>query len=87
MCTCTLRHYRKHTLRNHNGYFICLPSLSFNFFFPPLKTELILYKYAGSDGGANVLGTVLGHGLLWNPQASELLCVLSIPGGSEGIPD
>lgn len=62
-------------------------SLRYLSIFPPLKTKLILYKYAGSDGGANVLGTVLGHGLLWNPQASELLCVLSIPGDSEGIPD
>lgn len=56
-------------------------------FFSPLKTKLIPYKYAGSEGGANVLGTVLGHGLLWNPLDSELLCVLSIPGDSKGIPD
>lgn len=56
-------------------------------YFSPLNTKLILCQYARSDGGANVLGTVLGHGLLWNPQASELLCALSIPGDSEGIPD
>lgn len=49
------------------------------------KNQAYIYKYAGSDGGANVLGTVLGHGR--NPQASELLCVLSIPGDSEGIAD
>lgn len=55
--------------------------------FSPFKNQAYSSKHAGSDGGANVPGALLGHGLLWNPQASELLCVLSIPGDSEGIPD
>lgn len=69
------------------GSFLVYRLCCFNIYISPLKTKLILYQYAGSDGGAHVLGTVLGHGLLWNPQASELLCVLSVPGDSEGIPD
>lgn len=66
--------------------FVC-PLHSLALFFFLFKNQAYSSKHAGSDGGANVLGALLGHGLLWNPQASEPLCVLSIPGDSEGIPD
>lgn len=65
--------------------FVC--PLHFSALFVLFKNQAYTSKHAGSDGGANVLGALLGHGLLWNPQASELLCALSIPGDSEGIPD
>lgn len=49
------------------------------------RPSSLLSKYAGSDGGANVQDTVEQVTLLSNPQASELLWVLSILGHSEGI--